>query len=243
MTAGRGIVHSERTAQELRGGPKLFGIQSWVALPAKDEETEPDFVHLAARSAGAGRRAGSVHVIAGSILGLLAGEDSSPMFYADISLRAGATLPLDPAYDERAIYTVSGEIEIAGDVSAPPVACFQAGRPHHGPGERRRPLMCSVGSRWMARATSGGTSCPPGRTASSRPRPIGRRRGSTPCRATASSSPFPNPSPDESLQCRREWKMPARYGRRSDQEGAGPARSVRVKGKTRRLDLRHWRAH
>src|SRR3954451_2202509 len=46
MTAGRGIVHSERTPQRLRtGGSKLFGIQSWVALSAKDEETSPDFVH------------------------------------------------------------------------------------------------------------------------------------------------------------------------------------------------------
>src|SRR6185437_13060886 len=45
MTAGRGIAHSERTAPELRSvGSQLFGIQSWVALSARDEEAEPDFV-------------------------------------------------------------------------------------------------------------------------------------------------------------------------------------------------------
>jgi redox-sensitive bicupin YhaK (pirin superfamily) len=119
MTAGRGIVHSERTSQELRGvGSKLFGIQSWVALSARDEETNPDFVHYDAGAMpvldGDGK---TVRIIAGSILGAASPvQTSSPMFYADASLAAGASLPLDPDYDERAIYTVSGEIEIAGDV-------------------------------------------------------------------------------------------------------------------------------
>src|SRR5918997_2774122 len=72
MTAGRGIVHSERTAQELRTtGSKLFGIQSWVALSAKDEETTPDFVHYDAGQMpvldGDGK---TVRLIAGSILGV-----------------------------------------------------------------------------------------------------------------------------------------------------------------------------
>jgi hypothetical protein len=122
MTAGRGIVHSERTPQQLRsGGSKLFGIQSWVALSAKDEETAPDFVHYDAGQMPVLSDDGkTVRVIAGSILG--AGspvKTSSPMFYADVALRAGAAVPLDPDYDERAIYTVSGEIDIAGDVFGP----------------------------------------------------------------------------------------------------------------------------
>ena len=122
MTAGRGIVHSERTAQELRAvGSKLFGIQSWVALSAKDEETSPDFVHYDAGELPVLTDKGkTVRVIAGSILGTSSPvKTSSPMFYADVALQAGATVPLDPAYEERAIYTVSGEIEIAGDVFEP----------------------------------------------------------------------------------------------------------------------------
>jgi redox-sensitive bicupin YhaK (pirin superfamily) len=122
MTAGRGIVHSERTGQHLRAvGSKLFGIQSWVALSARDEEAAPDFVHYDAGEmpvlSDAGR---TVRVIAGSILGATSPvKTSSPMFYADVALSAGASVPLDPDYDERAIYTVSGEIEISGDAFGP----------------------------------------------------------------------------------------------------------------------------
>ena len=122
MTAGRGIVHSERTPQELRAvRSKLFGIQSWVALSAEDEETSPDFVHYDASEMPVLTDEGkNVRVIAGSILGASSPvKTSSPMFYADVALQAGASVPLDPGHDERAIYTVSGEIEISGDVFEP----------------------------------------------------------------------------------------------------------------------------
>jgi redox-sensitive bicupin YhaK (pirin superfamily) len=97
MTAGRGIVHSERTAPELRTtGSKLFGIQSWVALSAKDEETTPAFVHYEAGEMpvldGDGK---TVRIIAGSILGASSPvKTSSPMFYADVALQAGSSVPL-----------------------------------------------------------------------------------------------------------------------------------------------------
>src|SRR5215468_5049453 len=122
MTAGRGIAHSERTPPELRvTGSKLFGIQSWVALSAQDEETTPDFVHYGADEmpvlSGEGK---TVRVIAGSLLGAASPvKTSSPMFYADVTLASGAAVPLDPDYDERAIYTVSGEVEVAGEVFPP----------------------------------------------------------------------------------------------------------------------------
>ncbi len=122
MTAGRGIAHSERTAPDQRtAGAKLFGIQSWVALTAKDEETAPTFEHYGADEmpvvTGEGK---TVRVIAGSVLGATSPvRTSSPMFYADVALAAGAAVPLDADHEERAIYLVEGEVDIAGDVFGP----------------------------------------------------------------------------------------------------------------------------
>ncbi len=124
MTAGRGIVHSERTApEERRSGPKLFGIQAWAALPNAHEEVAPAFVHHAEselpRVAGEGKR---VRVIMGALYGARS-PASFPheCFYAEAVLAPGAILPLDPDYDERAIYIVAGRIDIAGET-------FEAGR-------------------------------------------------------------------------------------------------------------------
>ena len=122
MTAGRGIAHSERTPPALRAHRStLFGIQSWVALSARDEETEPDFAHYGAADIPALADEGKVvRIIAGSLLGASSPvQTSSPMFYADIRLASGASIPLDADYDERAIYTVAGEVEIAGDIFGP----------------------------------------------------------------------------------------------------------------------------
>ena len=95
----------------------MFGIQSWVALSRDDEETSPDFIHYDANDLpvlnGEGK---TIQIIAGSNFGKASPvKASSPIFYADVALAAGASVPLDPDYDERAIYTVEGEIEIAGD--------------------------------------------------------------------------------------------------------------------------------
>ena len=117
MTAGRGIVHSERTGTDARSsGQNLFGIQSWMALPKSHEETTPSFAHFGPddlpRLEGSGKR---VRIIMGSLYG-----KTSPAafphdcFYAEAVLAPGAVLPLDPDYDERAIYIASGRIDIAG---------------------------------------------------------------------------------------------------------------------------------
>lgn len=122
MNAGRGIAHSERTAPDTRAkGSPISGIQSWVALPEAEEESEPFFVHYAEAELPLVESGGArVRVIAGSMYG-----KASPvktyweMFYGDARLDAGATLPLDAAYEERALYLVSGEVEIAGDAFTP----------------------------------------------------------------------------------------------------------------------------
>jgi redox-sensitive bicupin YhaK (pirin superfamily) len=122
MTAGRGIVHSERTAPELRHAPqKMFGIQTWLALPKTHENADPGFLHVGADDLpvirGEGKR---VRIIMGSLYG-----ETSPVpfphdtFYAEAVLAPGAILPVDADYEERGIYIVSGEIDIAGDSFGP----------------------------------------------------------------------------------------------------------------------------
>jgi hypothetical protein len=117
MTAGRGIVHSERTPQALRtGGLRTWGLQAWVALPARDEECEPGFRHYPQKDLPAASSDGvRVTLIAGELLGLRSAlETLSPMFYADVALDAGAKLALPPAYEERACYIAEGGIELDG---------------------------------------------------------------------------------------------------------------------------------
>jgi redox-sensitive bicupin YhaK (pirin superfamily) len=122
MTAGRGIAHSERTpAQQRAGGARLFGIQSWVALPSEHEETAPAFLHRDRGELPVIEDAGArVRLIAGELFGVTAPvETRSALFYADVALDRGARLPVDAVHEERAIYTLAGEIEIAGDRFAP----------------------------------------------------------------------------------------------------------------------------
>jgi redox-sensitive bicupin YhaK (pirin superfamily) len=118
MNAGRGIAHSERTAPERRAkGSSIAGIQSWVALPEAQEESAPFFTHYAATDLPLVSETGArVRVVAGRLYGARSPvETYSELFYADAQLDLGARLPLDPDYEERALYLVQGEIEIAGD--------------------------------------------------------------------------------------------------------------------------------
>ncbi|MEP7219729.1 MAG: pirin family protein, partial [Bacteroidota bacterium] len=107
MTAGRGIAHSERTPPEMRrGGARMFGIQSWVALPERDEESDPGFAHYEAGALplieGEGKR---VRLIAGSLFGASSPVHAhSDLFYADALLEAGAVLPIAADHEERAVY-------------------------------------------------------------------------------------------------------------------------------------------
>jgi len=118
MTAGRGIVHSERTPPEFRtGGGGLFGIQTWVGLPKDNEEADPAFAHHPEDALpvldGDGKR---VRVIAGAFHGA-----RSPLVvfsetvYVDAALAPDARLEIPPEYEERAVYIAEGRIEIGGD--------------------------------------------------------------------------------------------------------------------------------
>jgi redox-sensitive bicupin YhaK (pirin superfamily) len=118
MTAGRGIAHSERTAPERRGGGEpLHGLQLWVALPIAQEEMAPAFVHTAAADIPEMTENGTkLRVVAGTMHGLRSPVATSwDTIFADVHLKAGSTLPLDTEHEERAVYVLDGEIEIAGD--------------------------------------------------------------------------------------------------------------------------------
>ena len=121
MTAGKGIVHSERTAAGERARErKIFGIQSWVALPKAHEETTPTFDHVAMERLPVIADKGiSARIVAGSLYGASSPvKTHSDLFYADVQLQAGAALPLPTEHEERGVYVAEGEIEIAGQVFA-----------------------------------------------------------------------------------------------------------------------------
>ena len=124
MTAGRGIVHSERTPPETRRQQSpIYGIQSWVALPQAREEIDPAFEHVPASDLPLIEGDG---VVARLIAGALFGKTSpvatqSPMFYADVTLRAGATVTMSADYAQRAAYLLEGAVDCAGARHAPPV--------------------------------------------------------------------------------------------------------------------------
>ena len=117
MTAGRGIVHSEREDPAATLSTRnMFGIQAWVALPQSHEETAPGFAHFdreaLPRIVGEGKR---VQLIMGSLFG-----QTSPVpfphesLYAEAVLAPGAILPFDAEHEERAVYIASGAVDIAG---------------------------------------------------------------------------------------------------------------------------------
>jgi redox-sensitive bicupin YhaK (pirin superfamily) len=117
MTAGRGIVHSERTAApDLARERNVFGIQSWVALPKHHEETAPNFEHVAMDRLPLITAKGiSARIVAGSLYGATSPvRTHSDLFYADVQMEAGAALPLPVEHEERGVYVAEGEVDVAG---------------------------------------------------------------------------------------------------------------------------------
>jgi len=115
MLAGRGIAHSERSGPEERArGPRLHGIQSWVALPTAHEEDPPSFARHPASTLPRLRRDGAeLTVIAGTAYGARSPVAVlSPTLYVDVRLEAGAGLEVDATHPRRAVQVVEGPVRI-----------------------------------------------------------------------------------------------------------------------------------
>ena len=117
MTAGRGIVHSERSPQDLRPtGPSLYGMQTWLALPDGGEEVDPAFDHVPGDGLPLVEDGGArARVLMGTLWSATAATRcDSAAIYADLKLDPGATIPIEAEADERAVMLVGGEAELDG---------------------------------------------------------------------------------------------------------------------------------
>jgi redox-sensitive bicupin YhaK (pirin superfamily) len=117
MTAGHGIVHSERTPQDVRAaGSPIYGMQTWLALPDGREDIDPAFEHIAGGDLPLIESTGVVaRVLMGSLWGQSAGvTQHAATIYADIQLDAGASVPIDADADERAVLLCEGEANVDG---------------------------------------------------------------------------------------------------------------------------------
>ncbi|CAN7623041.1 pirin family protein [Rhizobium sp. LjRoot258] len=147
MVAGRGVSHSERTTPEGRSGPQsLLGIQTWVALPDSHEDMAPMFEHHGRQALPMIEDRGvTVRLILGNAYGKVApARMFSETFYADVTLEAGARLPMPDDDEDRGIYILEGSISIAGqDFEAPQMMVFR-------PGDRITVTAGGQGARLMA---------------------------------------------------------------------------------------------
>jgi redox-sensitive bicupin YhaK (pirin superfamily) len=122
MTAGRGIVHSERSPEAIRAaGPSLYGMQTWLALPDGREEVDPAFDHVPGEGLPLVEDGGaSARVLMGRLWGVEAATPcSSPTIYADIQLAGGSAIPVEAEADERAVMLVGGTAELDGQALEP----------------------------------------------------------------------------------------------------------------------------
>ncbi|MGB8817058.1 MAG: pirin family protein [Rhizobiaceae bacterium] len=118
MAAGRGIVHSERTPEDMRGAPMaMSGLQTWIALPEWAEDMAPAFASVPALALPEHReKALGLRVIMGSFGGMASPAPTySGTTYVDVRLGAGGVLDLPADIEERAIYTLAGTIDVEGD--------------------------------------------------------------------------------------------------------------------------------
>lgn len=124
MVAGRGVTHSERTDAETRANPhKLFGVQTWMALPEQHEEVAPSFQHFGKPDLPTFEDGGvKARLVLGSAFGASAPATLySETFYLDVALEPGALFPLPDDHEDRGVYVMEGVVSIAGQD-------FEAGR-------------------------------------------------------------------------------------------------------------------
>ena len=117
MTAGLGIVHSERSAPEDRAaGIRMHGLQTWVALPLALEDAEPSFTHVGkAELPRIDSGDAEIVVVAGHAFGRRAPTPvTSDTLYAAVRLAAGAALEIPVEHEERAVYVVAGNVTVDG---------------------------------------------------------------------------------------------------------------------------------
>ena len=143
MTAGSGIVHSERTAPDARErGHRMHGIQTWVALPAVQERADPSFSHQPKAALPELVLPGvTMRLLAGTALGERAPTPVfSPMHYLALEMAPGASFQWPPEHEDRGVYAVAGEIRIGGR-GPPRAASGHFARRRHAAhrGARRRP--------------------------------------------------------------------------------------------------------
>ena len=122
MTAGRGIVHSERTPQDMRTKPQpTFGLQVWLALPREDAEMDPGFSHHGADELPSIDEGGAkLTLVAGTLRGLRSPVPvRSPTLFADLHLHGHFVV--EPEHDELALYAVDGAVDVDG-------TCVDAGK-------------------------------------------------------------------------------------------------------------------
>ena len=199
MTAGRGIVHSERTGPELRTtGSPIHGLQMWVALPAAKEEIEPGFAHHEIDEFPMIRDNGKiVRVVVGSLYGATSPVPTvhETMFANVRSRRRDAAARRRPRGARALCASTAASTLPATSSSRGRLLVFKPGDTVTITAATDAHFVdLSAARRWTARATSGGISCRRARSASSRPRRNGRPAISARCRATRSSS----------FRCRRQ---------------------------------------
>ena len=194
MTAGRGIVHSERKPERLREATyENHGLQLWAALPLAYEEAEPSFAHTAAEDIPSLDVQGvKVRVLVGEAFGARSPVATfSKTIYLDLALPAGARFELPALAPELAIYAVDGDLSIDGE----PVEQHTMAMLADGEGRdvfassATKPCapLSSAASRSTARASSPGTSFRAGASAFSKPARIGLRSAWAMCPARPNS--------------------------------------------------------
>jgi len=123
MTAGKGVVHSERSPGRLRNSPKnLHGLQIWVALPKDREEMDPDFTHIPAEDIPEWSQNGvDIKLIAGEVSGKKSPVPTySPLYFLELKSKEARTVSIgDMLYGESALYILEGSVSTEGNTFEP----------------------------------------------------------------------------------------------------------------------------